>query len=204
MSVATESPPVGPGAGFGPGALATPANAVTIARIVVTPLLLAVILGGGASWPAFAFWMVLSGTDWVDGYLARRQGITRSGAFLDPLADKCLILGAMFALVAEGLFWWLPVTLIAVREVAVSLYRTWMGRRGISIPARWWAKVKTVVQQVAVALVLLPVTASHPSLAVAGLWAGVALALFTGAQYLLDARRVMAAAEGADRSARAV
>lgn len=204
MRVATGSPSVDPRAGFGPGALATPANAITIARILVTPLLLAVILGGGASWPAFALWMVLSGTDWVDGYLARRQGITRSGAFLDPLADKCLILGAMFALVTEGLFWWLPVTLIAVREVAVSLYRTWMGKRGISIPARWWAKVKTVVQQVAVALVLLPVTAAHPSLAAAGLWAGVGLTLFTGAQYLLDARRVMAAAEAADRSARAV
>jgi CDP-diacylglycerol--glycerol-3-phosphate 3-phosphatidyltransferase len=202
--VATEPRATGAGAGFGPGALATPANAITIARILVTPVLLAVILGGGASWPAFAFWIVLSGTDWVDGRLARRQGTTRSGAFLDPLADKCLILGAMFALVVEGLFWWLPVTLIAVREVAVSLYRTWMGKRGISIPARWWAKVKTVVQQVAVAFVLLPLTAPHPSIAVAGLWAGVALTLFTGGQYLLDARRVMAAAGGADGNAHAV
>lgn len=200
--MATESPTTR--AGFGPGALATPANAVTIARILATPVLLAVILGGGASWPAFGLWIVLSGTDWVDGYLARRQGITRSGAFLDPLADKCLILGAMFALVVEGVFWWIPVTLIAVREVAVSLYRTWMGKRGISIPARWWAKVKTVVQQVAVALVLMPVTAPHPSVAVAGLWAGVGLTLFTGAQYLLDARRVMAAAGATGGGARAV
>ncbi|HUR18058.1 MAG TPA: CDP-diacylglycerol--glycerol-3-phosphate 3-phosphatidyltransferase [Acidimicrobiales bacterium] len=200
----TESAPARAGTGFGPGALATPANAVTIARILVTPILITVILAGGASWPAVAFWVVLSGTDWVDGYLARRQGITRSGAFLDPLADKCLILGAMSALVVDGVFWWPPVTLIAVREVAVSLYRTWMGKRGISIPARWWAKVKTVVQQVAVALVLLPATSGHPSAAVTALWAAAALTLFTGCQYLLDAQRVVAAAEAAGHGSRAV
>ena len=177
---------------FGPSALATPANAVTITRVLVTPVLLAMILGGGASWPALAFWIVLSGTDWVDGYLARRQGVTRSGAFLDPLADKFLVLGAMFALVAEGLLWWLPVTLIAVREVAISLYRTWMGRRGVCIPARWWAKVKTVVQQVAVAFALLPLTTDEPVVASVALWAGVVLALVTGAQYLLDARKIAA------------
>ena len=178
---------------FGPSALATPANAVTIARVVVTPVLLAMILGGGASWPALAVWTVLSGTDWVDGYLARRHGVTRSGAFLDPLADKLLVLGAMSALVAEGLFWWLPVAIIAVREVAISVYRTWMGRRGISIPARWWAKVKTVVQQFAVAFALFPLTTDEPAVANVLLWAGVALALVTGAQYLLDARKVITA-----------
>ena len=174
---------------FGPSALATPANAVTVARVLVTPALLAIILDDGASWPALAFWTLLCLTDWVDGYLARRQGVTRSGAFLDPLADKILVLGALFALVAKGVFWWLPVALIAVREVAISVYRTVVGRQGITVPARWWAKVKTVVQQLAVAFALLPVEDAVP-LAKAVLWAGVALALVTGAQYLLDARRV--------------
>ncbi|MGQ0519627.1 MAG: CDP-diacylglycerol--glycerol-3-phosphate 3-phosphatidyltransferase [Actinomycetota bacterium] len=177
---------------FGPSALATPANAVSIARVLVTPALLAIILDGGASWPALLFWTVLCLTDWVDGYLARRQGVTRSGAFLDPLADKFLVLGALFALVAEDVFWWLPVALITVREVAISVYRTWMGRRGVTIPARWWAKVKTVVQQVAVAFALFPVATDTPVLAEATLWAAVALSLVTGAQYLLDARRVAA------------
>ncbi len=181
---------------FGPSALVTPANAVTIARVVVTPVLLAMILGGGDSWPAFALWILLSGTDWVDGWLARRQGITRSGAFLDPLADKFLVLGAMYALVAEGLFWWVPVTLIAVREVVISLYRAWMGKRGVCIPARWWAKVKTVVQQVAVAFALLPLTTDESLVASFVLWVSVVLALVTGAQYLLDSRKVMATEQG--------
>lgn len=177
---------------FGPSALATPANAVSIARVLVTPALLAIILDSGASWPALLFWTVLCLTDWVDGYLARRQGVTRSGAFLDPLADKFLVLGALFALVAEDVFWWLPVVLITAREVAISVYRTWMGRRGVTIPARWWAKVKTVVQQLAVAFALLPVATDTPVVAEATLWAAVALSLVTGAQYLLDARRVAA------------
>jgi CDP-diacylglycerol--glycerol-3-phosphate 3-phosphatidyltransferase len=141
-----------------------------------------------------ALWTALAVTDGMDGYIARRQGTTRSGAFLDPLADKCLVLGAMFALVSKGVFWILPVALIAGREVGISAYRTWMGRQGVSIPARWWAKVKTVVQEVAVGFALLPLTKDHPDVANVCLWAGVALALVTGAQYLLDGRRVVASA----------
>src|SRR3954454_5121933 len=108
---------------FGPSALATPANAVTMGRVAATPLLLAVILSSGASWPVFVLWVILAGTDGLDGILARRHRTTRSGAFLDPLADKFLVLGAMIALVAKGQFWWLPVGLIAAREVAMSGYR---------------------------------------------------------------------------------
>jgi CDP-diacylglycerol--glycerol-3-phosphate 3-phosphatidyltransferase len=178
---------------FGPSAIATPANAVSAGRLLVTPLLLWLVVGEGDSWPALVLWVGLCATDWVDGYLARRQGSTRSGAFLDPLADKFLVLGAMFALVGEHRFWWLPVTIIAVRELAISLYRTCMGRRGVSVPARWWAKVKTVVQQVAVGLALLPPLADHRLLANVWLWAGVVLAAVTGAQYLLDSSKVATA-----------
>ena len=178
-----------PGRGFGPSALITPANGVTVFRVLVTPILIAMILGGGSSWPAIVFWVGLCGTDWVDGYLARRQGATRSGAFLDPLADKFMVLGAMFALVAEDVFWWLPVVVITARELVISLYRVWMGRQGVSVPARWSAKVKTVVQQVAVGLALLPLTDDHPDVANVWLWAAVGLALVSGAQYLLDGNR---------------
>src|SRR5688572_14483476 len=142
---------------FGPSALATPANAVTLVRILVLPLLVVLILDDGAEWPALALWVVLAGSDLFDGWLARRHGTTRSGAFLDPLADKFLVLGAMAALVAEDVFWWLPVALMATRELVISAYRLVVGRHGVSVPARSGAKVKTVVQDFAVGFALLPV-----------------------------------------------
>ena len=115
-----------------------------------------------SSWPAVALWIILCVTDGIDGYLARRQGATRSGAFLDPLADKVLVLGAMIALVAAGEFWWLPVAIIVVREIAISVFRSFWGRRGLAVPATQWAKVKTVVQEVAVGFALLPLDRGPP------------------------------------------
>ena len=80
-----------------PNAIATWANAVTVGRILVSPLMFVVIPDDKAgSWIAFALWFLLCVSDGIDGYLARRHGATRSGAFLDPLADKVLVLGAMF------------------------------------------------------------------------------------------------------------
>lgn len=175
---------------FGPSALATPANAVTVLRLLTAPVLFAMIASDGASWAAVGFWLVLASTDGLDGWIARRQGTTRSGAFLDPLADKVLVLGAMWALVQLDVFWWLPVAIIAVREVGISLYRSYAGRRGVSIPARPGAKVKTVVQDLAVGFALFPPTADHPSVARAFLWAAVVLTVATGAQYLWDGSRV--------------
>ena len=179
---------------FGPSALATPANAVTLVRILVLPMLIVLVLDDGAEWPSLALWVVLAGSDCVDGWLARRQGTTRSGAFLDPLADKILVLGAMAALVAKGVLWWLPVALIAVREVALSAYRSYVGRRGVSVPARFQAKVKTWLQAVAVGLAIAPVAGDgYRAFRLGVLWVAVALTLVTGAQYLWDGRRVISA-----------
>lgn len=175
---------------FGPSALATPANAVTITRVALTPLLLLLVLGTGDSWPAFVGWVALAGTDGLDGYLARKHGTTRSGAFLDPLADKFLVLGAMYALVATDHFWWVPVAIITVREVAISLYRSLASRRGVSMPARPSAKAKTFVQAVAVGFALFPTTAdSYRWIPNGLLWVSVALTLMSGAQYVVDGRR---------------
>jgi CDP-diacylglycerol--glycerol-3-phosphate 3-phosphatidyltransferase len=188
---------------FGPSALVTPANAVTIFRVLLTPILLASILDAGPSWPAAVLWLVLGATDGVDGWLARRQGTTRSGAFLDPLADKFLVLGAMAALVAKGRFWWFPVALIAVREIAMSGYRLVMGQRGVSIPARRSAKLKTLCQEAAVGFALLPLTADdHRWLWLGLLWVAVGLTVATGLQYLADARTARAVAGPADPESR--
>src|SRR4051795_10085851 len=133
----------------------------------------------------------------MNGWLARRHGTTRSGAFLDPLADKILVLGAMAALVAKGVLWWLPVAIIAVREVALSAYRSYVGRRGVSVPARLQAKVKTWVQAVAVGLAIAPVSGDgYRGFRVGVLWAAVALTVVTGVQYLWDGRKVITSLGG--------
>ena len=175
---------------FGPTALATPANAVTMARVAGTPVLLVWILGSGASWPAALAWTVLASSDGLDGWIARRHGATRSGAFLDPLADKFLVLGAMWALVARGRFWWVPVAAITLREVAMSVYRVLVGRRGVSIPARRSAKLKTLVQALAVGIALVPpVDETVPGLATVLLWVAAALTVTSGVQYWIDGRK---------------
>jgi len=174
---------------FGPSALATPANALTAARLLLAPVMILLIVDRPTSWSTLGVWIAVAGSDALDGWVARRQGSTSSGAFLDPLADKVLVLGALVALVAKGVFWWIPVALIAVRELVISAYRSYVGRQGISMPARRWAKVKTIVQEVAVGFALLPLTSDDRWVATAVLWAAVVLTLVTGVQYLLDGRR---------------
>jgi CDP-diacylglycerol--glycerol-3-phosphate 3-phosphatidyltransferase len=175
---------------FGPSAIATPANAVTIARLALSPWLWVTILASdGPSWAALGLWVVLASTDGVDGWIARRMGTTRSGAFLDPLADKALVIGAMWAVVAVGGFWWLPVALITVREAMISAFRSYWGRQGLAVPARFWAKVKTVMQAVAVGLALAPPFEDEPRLVSLVLWVAVALTLVTGAQYVMEGGR---------------
>ena len=178
---------------FGPSALATTANALTAARLLLAPVVILLIIDRPASWSTLGVWIAVAGSDALDGWVARRQGSTSSGAFLDPLADKVLVLGALIALVVEGHFWWVPVVLIALRELVISGYRSYVGRRGVSVPARRWAKVKTVVQEVAVGFALLPLTSDDRWVATAVLWVAVALTLVTGVQYLLDGRRTQRA-----------
>jgi CDP-diacylglycerol--glycerol-3-phosphate 3-phosphatidyltransferase len=180
-------------AGFGPGALLTPANLLTLARIAATPPFLWFLTrnpdGGWMTWLA---WFALCATDLVDGKLARRHGATRSGAFLDPLADKILVLGAFAVLVAIDRVWWLPALLIAAREVVMSWYRSWIARRGVSVPANKVAKVKTWVQCIAIGLVIFPSTADHPLAYGIVVWLAVLFTLGTGLQYAIEGRRLAA------------
>ena len=175
---------------FGPSALNTPANAITVMRLLATPVLVAMIAVHGPGWAPFSVALVIGLTDGVDGWLARKMGTTRSGAFLDPLADKAAVVGALCAIAAKSEVSWVPVAVIAAREVWMSLYRIAVGRRGVSIPARASAKVKTLVQGVAVLLCLAPSVAPHHRVLDVALWVAVAFTVVTGAQYLLDGRRV--------------
>jgi CDP-diacylglycerol--glycerol-3-phosphate 3-phosphatidyltransferase len=174
---------------FGPSALATPANAITVVRLLATPVVVVMVAMRGAGWAAFAVAFAIGATDGVDGWLARRQGTTRSGAFLDPLADKAVVLSLLGVLAAKGEFSWTAVALIAGREVGMSVYRVVAGRRGISIPARTSAKVKTLVQGIAILLALAPPVAAHRAVLSVAIWVAVAFTLVTGGQYLRDGRR---------------
>ena len=171
-------------------ALATWANLITVSRLLLSPVMFLVIPDHDrGSWLAFGMWFVLCASDGIDGYLARRQGTTSSGAFLDPLADKVLVLGAMFTLVSRDVFWIVPVAIIAGREFIISVYRTFVASKGVSIPASQMAKYKTLFQQLAVGFAL------WPWFAVDGrwfwlmlLWIAVGLSLVSGVSYLWHSR----------------
>ena len=174
-----------------PSRVLTPANALTLVRIAVSPLLIGLILTDNPSWVSFWLGWVLGGTDLLDGRLARRSGPTRSGAFLDPLADKILALGCLFALVGIDRFPALPVLLIAGRELGISAYRSYWARRGLAIPARRSAKFKTWVQGLAIAAALAPPLDDVGWVADAMLWIAVVFTVVTGLQYVVDGRTAL-------------
>ena len=174
---------------FGPGALATPANFITLGRLLFAVPTLLLIERDGATWLTVSLWFVLCITDGIDGWLARRDGTTRSGAFLDPLADKVLVLGGFIALAINGDFGWIPVGIVAVREIFISGYRILEGRRGVSLPSRRLGKWKANVQFLAVALVLFPPTADNPDVHDVALWTAVAFSVVSAVDLVWTAYR---------------
>ena len=182
---------------FGPSALLTPANALTLARLLATPVMVALVVATGpSSWLLVGLWFICSSSDFFDGVIARRYGATRSGAFLDPLADKCVVLGVLASLAAISEVSWLPVVLIAAREVSMSAFRSYAGRRGVSVPARTTAKIKTLLQDMVIGLAFLPPVGLHHARAVGwALWFVVLVTLWTGFEYLRDSRKLLAGAQ---------
>jgi CDP-diacylglycerol--glycerol-3-phosphate 3-phosphatidyltransferase len=191
--------PLAPLRRFGPDAIRTPANVVTIVRLLFTiPVLMMILDGepGSESWTTFTGWFVLWVTDWLDGWLARRDGTTRSGAFLDPLADKVLVLGGLITLAVRGDFSWWPVGIIGARELLISIYRSMAARRGITMPARLLGKWKANIQFLAVALALFPPTAGTPWVADTALWVAVAMTVLSGIDLIVSSTRAPVTATG--------
>lgn len=171
--------------------LASPANLVTFARILASPFLFWLILEAepdrGTSWAAFVMGWIFGYSDYYDGVLARRRGtFSRSGAFLDPLADKIVVLGCAFSLVAVDRFHWLPVLIITLRELWISLYRATWARHGVAIPARTSAKWKTFIQGLVLVFAVFPPLEGAQLAVDLALWAVVAFTVYTGWQYLRD------------------
>lgn len=143
----------------------TPANIVTLVRICLVPVFVAAIispwpewigyewLNEWKSWIAAAIFVVISCTDWLDGYLARKRNeVTDFGKFMDPLADKILVIAALLVLVElRALPSWV-VLIIVAREFIVSGVRMVAANKGEVIAASWYGKFKTVFQMVAIVL----------------------------------------------------
>ena len=135
-------------------------NALTVLRILMVPLFLVFLLADGGNdvtlrWWALVVFLVAMFTDFVDGYLARRNNlITNFGKIADPIADKSLMAAALIGLaIIVELPWWVPV-IILVREFGITVLRFFMIRIAV-MPASRGGKIKTVLQTAAIALFLL-------------------------------------------------
>ncbi|MGM0825742.1 MAG: CDP-diacylglycerol--glycerol-3-phosphate 3-phosphatidyltransferase [Pseudomonadota bacterium] len=170
-------------------------NILTLARIAFIPLLV-VLFYLPFSWSmplAAGLFGLASITDWLDGYLARRwDQSTPFGAFLDPVADKLMVVVALALLIErfDTLVLTLPALVIIGREIVISALREWMaemGKRGM-VAVSWIGKLKTTLQMVAL-LVLLAFSPEHPlaQLGVVILYAAAILTLWSMIQYLKSA-----------------
>lgn len=141
-------------------------NKITVARMLLIPIMIIVpylglnnILFGSVTIGSFItliIFLIASFTDFLDGYLARKNNlVTTFGKFLDPIADKLLVLSALIMLVEQGIIpGWIPI-IIAAREFIVSGIRMLAAGDGKVIAASWYGKVKTVSQMIAISLAFL-------------------------------------------------
>ncbi|HSP31477.1 MAG TPA: CDP-diacylglycerol--glycerol-3-phosphate 3-phosphatidyltransferase [Halomonas sp.] len=165
---------------------------ITLARIAFIPMLVVLFyLPFSWSMPVAAVLFALAAiTDWLDGYLARRWNqSTPFGAFLDPVADKLMVVVALALLIErfDTLVLTLPALVIIGREIVISALREWMaemGKRGM-VAVSWVGKLKTTLQMVALLILLtLPPTHEFAILGVVVLYAAAILTLWSMIQYL--------------------
>ncbi len=165
-------------------------NIVSALRVLLVPLLvwLIVLETPTASYVAAAVFVVGAFSDGLDGYLARRHSMTTAtGIWLDPLSDKIFVGAPIVAMTLIGSFpSWAAIVIIA-REVAVSVFRAWLGSRKTSMPASNIAKMKTAMQLFAIALYLLPIDGVS-ALRLAVLIVAVALTVYSGLDYFVRMR----------------
>ncbi len=136
-------------------------NIITLARILLVPVFVVVYLLPG-EWgyiPAAVLFGLAAFTDWLDGYLARKLNQTTPfGAFLDPVADKLIVVSALVVLMAHHSNDWLtlPGLIIVGREIVISALREWMAEmnRSGAVAVSILGKVKTTLQMIAIAVLL--------------------------------------------------
>jgi CDP-diacylglycerol--glycerol-3-phosphate 3-phosphatidyltransferase len=193
-------------------------NILTLLRIAAIPLLVVLLLphGGpemrpeaqsmGAGFWAAALFALASITDWLDGYLARRMGIvTVFGKFLDPIADKLIVMAALIMLLPYGNVPAWMVLVILGREIIITGLRGIASTEGIVIAASELGKFKTIFQIVAILALLLHYdyhwffSVDNPYLYVnmhhVGmfyLWIATIITIWSGIDYLVKFMRVIA------------
>ncbi len=166
------------------------ANKLTMLRVFMIPAFLLVLYLGipFATYIALAIFIVASLTDWLDGYIARNCNQTTDfGKFMDPLADKCLVIAAMLWFVEIGQMPAWALLIVVVREFAVSGIRMQAANLGRVIAAGWSGKVKTASTMVCICLMLLPIPPVVNTVCVAVI---VATTLYSGAEYLIQNKDV--------------
>lgn len=138
-------------------------NKLTILRVFMVPVFLVFMLTplgeGNGKYIALAIFILASFTDFLDGYLARKNNlITNFGKFMDPLADKLLVCSAMIAIVAldrtPSWYAWVVIVIVA-REFIISGMRLIASDNGVVIAASMWGKFKTVSQMIMIILIIL-------------------------------------------------
>jgi len=166
------------------------ANKLTMLRVLMIPAFLLVLYLGipFATYIALAIFILASLTDWLDGYIARNCNQTTDfGKFMDPLADKCLVIAAMLWFVEIGQMPAWALLIVVVREFAVSGIRMQAANLGRVIAAGWSGKVKTASTMVCICLMLLPIPPVVNTVCVAVI---VATTLYSGAEYLIQNKDV--------------
>ncbi|MBZ0112315.1 MAG: CDP-diacylglycerol--glycerol-3-phosphate 3-phosphatidyltransferase [Thermoanaerobaculia bacterium] len=162
-------------------------NLLSIARILLVPLLVVVLLTkfDGKEFVGLGVFLLAAFTDLLDGYVARRFKLeTRLGKLLDPAADKILTGAAFISLVELGVAPAWMVVVIVSRELAVSTLRSFAAAENIVIGASWSGKVKTVVQVVTIALLIVyERLGEFRTLAGIALWIAVVVTLYSGIEY---------------------
>lgn len=169
-------------------------NKLTVVRILLVPAFMVFLLIQAIPfhmWFALVCFVAASVTDFADGYLARKNNqITTFGKFLDPLADKLLVISALVCFVQLGLGdAWIAMIIVA-RELLVTSLRLIAAGSGTVIAANIWGKAKTVSQIIAIVGVMLFSALSVTAIVgVVLLWIAAAFTVVSGIQYMWAYRR---------------
>lgn len=138
------------------------ANKLTMLRMILVPVFLVFMVFQGMPYSAViaaVIFIIASITDKLDGYIARsRNQVTTFGKFMDPLADKLLVITALICLVDLRIIPGYYVVIIIGRELSVSGLRTIAASEGKVIAASWWGKIKTAIQMTAIIVALVNLT----------------------------------------------